>query len=152
MLKLQYFGHLMPRVNSLEKTLMLGNNWRQKEKGVAEDEMVRWHHWLNGLEFEQAPGDGRGQRSLACCSPWGHKETQRSDWTTANFVLTVSMFLSKASPLTLFSQPLYPCTFLFPHPSFCHSTVLIAVSNSGNGKLPWAWGQAGNISDGFSPG
>ena len=49
-----------------------GKYWRQKEKGTAEDEMVRWHHWVNGLEVEQAPGDGGGQRSLACCSPWGH--------------------------------------------------------------------------------
>ena len=49
-------------------------DWTQKEKGAAEDEMVRYHHQLNGHEFEQTPGDGEGQRSLACCSPWGHKE------------------------------------------------------------------------------
>ena len=42
---------------------------------MAEDEVVGWHHQLNGLEFEQAPGDGEGQGSLACCSPWGHKES-----------------------------------------------------------------------------
>ena len=42
---------------------------------MREDEMVRWHHQLNGYEFEQAPGDGEGQRSLACCSAWGHKES-----------------------------------------------------------------------------
>ena len=48
-----------------------GKQWRQKQKGVAEDEMVRWHHWLNGQEFEQSLGDIGGQRSLACCSPWG---------------------------------------------------------------------------------
>ena len=41
---------------------------------MTEDEMVGWHHQLNGPEFEQAPGDGAGQRNLACCSPWGHKE------------------------------------------------------------------------------
>ena len=41
---------------------------------MTEDEMVGWHHRLNGCEFEQAPGDGEGQESLACCSPWGHKE------------------------------------------------------------------------------
>ena len=45
-----------------------------QEKGATEDEMVRWHHQLNGHEFEQAQGDGEGQGSLACCSPWGHKE------------------------------------------------------------------------------
>ena len=48
-----------------------GKDWRQKENGAAEDEMVGWHHQLNGHEFEQAPGDGEGQGSLACCSPWG---------------------------------------------------------------------------------
>ena len=52
-----------------------GKDWRQKEKCVAEDEMVGWHHWLNGHEFEQTLGDGEGQRNLACCSPWGRKES-----------------------------------------------------------------------------
>ena len=61
-LKLQYFGHLMRRADSFEKTLMLGK---------TEDEMVGWHHRLNGHEFEQALGDGEGQGGLLCCSPWG---------------------------------------------------------------------------------
>ena len=51
-LKLQYFGHLMQRVDSLEKTLMLGGIWGQEEKGTTEDEMSGWHHRLNGREFE----------------------------------------------------------------------------------------------------
>ena len=51
-LKLQYFGHLMQRVDSLEKTLMLGGNWGQEEKGTREDEMAGWHHQLDGHEFE----------------------------------------------------------------------------------------------------
>ena len=46
-------------------------DWRQEEKGATEDEMVVWHHWLNALEFEHAPGDSEGQGSLVCCSPWG---------------------------------------------------------------------------------
>ena len=49
-------------------------DWKQEEKGTTEDEMVRWHHRLAGHEFEQAPRVGDGQGSLACCSPWGHKE------------------------------------------------------------------------------
>ena len=73
-LKLQYFGHLMWRTDSLEKTLMLGKDWRQEEKGTSEDEMVGLYHLLNGHEFEQAPGAGDGQVSLACCSPWGRRE------------------------------------------------------------------------------
>ena len=56
-----------------------GKDWGQKEKGTTKDEMVGWHHWLNGHEFEQALGDGEGQRSLACCSPWGRRVGQ--DWT-----------------------------------------------------------------------
>ena len=51
-----------------------GKDWRQEEKGTTEDEMVGWHHWFNGRWFEQALGDRAGQRSLVCCSPWGHKE------------------------------------------------------------------------------
>ena len=77
-LKLQYFGHLIGTTDSLEKTLMLGN-WRQEEKGTTEDEMVGWYHWLNGHEFEQAPGVGDGQGSLVCCSPWRHKESDMTE-------------------------------------------------------------------------
>ena len=50
-----------------------GKDWRQNEKGVTEDEKVRWHHQLNGHEFEQTPGDSEGQGSLACSSSRGHK-------------------------------------------------------------------------------
>ena len=81
-LKLQYSGHLIRRNDSLE--MMLGKDWRQQEQGTTEDEMVGWHHQLEGHEFEQAPGVGDGQGSLACCSPWGHKEsdtTEQLNWT-----------------------------------------------------------------------
>ena len=50
-----------------------GKDWKQEEKWMTENEMVGWHHWHNGHEFVQAPGDGEGQCSLACCSPLGHK-------------------------------------------------------------------------------
>ena len=62
-----------------------GKDWRREEKGTTEDEMIGWHHWLNGHEFEQASGVGDGQGGLACCSPWGRKEmdtTERLNWLT----------------------------------------------------------------------
>ena len=61
-----------------------GKDWRQEEKGTTEDEMVGWHHWLNGHEFELTPGVGDGQGGLVCCSPWGCTEldvTERLNWT-----------------------------------------------------------------------
>ena len=89
MLKLQYFGHLMRRMDSSEKTLMLGKIEGGKRRGwMTEDEMVGWHHWPNGHEFERALGGGGGQGSLACWSPRGHKEsdtTERLNWTELNW-------------------------------------------------------------------
>ena len=78
-LKLQYFGHLMRKTDSFEKTLLLGKTEGWEEKGTTEDEMVRWHHRLNGHAFEQALGVGDGQGSLACCSPWGRKESDTTE-------------------------------------------------------------------------
>ena len=54
-------------------------DWRQEENGTTEDEMVGWHHRLDGHEFEQAPGEAEGQGGLACCSPWGHKESDTTE-------------------------------------------------------------------------
>ena len=56
-----------------------GKYRRQEEKGTTEDEMVGWHHRLNGHEFEQTPGDSEGQESLACCSPWSCKESDTTE-------------------------------------------------------------------------
>ena len=62
-----------------------GKDWVQEEKGTTEDEMVGWHHRLDGHEFEQASGDGEGPGSLVCCSPWVSKSrTWLSDWTELN--------------------------------------------------------------------
>ena len=71
-LKLQYFGHLMGRTDLLKKTDAVKDG-RQEEKGMTEDEMVGWHHQLDGHEFEQALEVGDGQGRLACCSPWGQR-------------------------------------------------------------------------------
>ena len=61
-----------------------GKDWGQEEKGTTEDEMVEWHHRLNGHEFGWTPGVGDGQGGLVCCSSWGHKEsdtTKQLNWT-----------------------------------------------------------------------
>ena len=57
-----------------------GRDWGQEEKGVTEDEMVGWHHWLNGREFEWTPGVADGQGGLACCNSWGRKESDTTEW------------------------------------------------------------------------
>ena len=78
-LTLQFFGRLIQKADSLEKTLMLGKIEGGRRK-MTEDEMVGWYHQLNGHEFEQALEAGDGQRSLACYSPWVMKsQTQLSD-------------------------------------------------------------------------
>ena len=59
----------------IERDRDAGKDWGQEEKGTTEDEMVGWHHQLNGQELEQIPEDNEGQESLGCCSPWGHKES-----------------------------------------------------------------------------
>ena len=61
-----------------------GKDWRHEEKGMKENEMVGWHHWLNEHEFEQAPGDGEGHGSLVCCSAWGCKELDTTEWLNNN--------------------------------------------------------------------
>ena len=72
-LKLQHFGHLMQRTDSLEKTLMLGKIEGGRRRGQG-DKMGGWHHQIDGHEFEKATGVGDGKGSLACYSPWSHKE------------------------------------------------------------------------------
>ena len=87
MLKLQYFGHLMRKADSLEKTLRLGKIEDRRRRG-RQDEMVRWHHRLNGHRFGWTLGVGDGQGGLACfCSSWGRKEsdmTERLNWNELN--------------------------------------------------------------------
>ena len=75
----QYFDHLMQRANS-GKDPDAGKDWRQEEKEVIEEEMVGWLCWLSGHKFEQASGVGEGLGSLACCSPWGHKKSDTTEW------------------------------------------------------------------------
>ena len=80
-----------------------GKDWGQEEKGTTEDEMVGWHHQLDGHEFEQAPGVGDGQGSLVCCSSWGHKELDTTERLNCNCSLYLlipnSRFIAPPLPL-----------------------------------------------------
>ena len=83
-LKLQYFGHLMWRANSLEKTMMLGKIEGRRRRGQQRMRWFGWHHQLDRHGFGWTPGVGDGQGGLACCGSWGRKEsdtTERLNWT-----------------------------------------------------------------------
>ena len=67
---------------------MLGKIEGGRRRGATEDEMVGWHHQLNGHKFEQTPGDGEEQGSLMCCSPWGGKESDKTDQQQRHLVVT----------------------------------------------------------------
>ena len=100
------------------KDLDAGKDWRQEKKGTTEDGMVGWYHRLDGHEFEQAPGVGNGQGSLACCSSWGHKESDMSDlqnWADFSF-------------FALFN-------FLQCFVCFCHTTMGISHNDTFNSSF-----------------
>ena len=91
MLKLQYFGHLMQRADSLEKTLMLGKIEVRRRR--RHQRMRLLDHQLNGHEFKQALGDGEGQGSLACCHPWGCKESDTTERLNNTYVCVYIIYI-----------------------------------------------------------
>ena len=96
-----------------------GKDWRWEEKGMTEDEMVGWQHWLNGHGFGWTPGVGDGQGGLACCSSWGCKEsdtTEQLNWTEVTFSC-VRLFVTPQAPLSMgFSRQEYRSGLPFPIP------------------------------------
>ena len=93
-LKLQYFGHQMGRADSFDK-----KDWGQEEKGMTEDEMVGWHHQLDGHGFGWTPGIGDGQGGLACCNSWDHRESDMTEWLNwAELNITHLLWASVFSP------------------------------------------------------
>ena len=115
--------------SSSPECLLFHLSCHQAEQGLGprmtEDELVGWHHWLNGHEFEQAPGDGERQGSLTCCSPWGDKKII-PDWATEQqqqFPLTCQVNLLVAFALLAFTwesvteEHLTSCWGLYPPPS-----------------------------------
>ena len=99
-----------------------GKGWKQEEKGTTEDEMVGWHHWLNGCEFEQALADGEGQGNLACCrSEVTKSQTQLSYWTRPKMKWHYVFLLMKSiSILGLWAK-----SSLFGYPVFQQTTYSI---------------------------
>ena len=78
-LKRQYFGHWCKEPTHGERP-WCWERLKAEAEGAAEGEMVRWHHWLSGHEFEQTLGDSEGKENLACCSPWGRNELDMTMW------------------------------------------------------------------------
>ena len=97
-LKLQYFAHLMWRTDSFEKTLMLGKIEGGRRRGW-QDEMVGWHHWLHGHEFEYTLGVGDGQGGLACCDSRGHKEDETECLNSLNTAVVAARIYLFILPL-----------------------------------------------------
>ena len=113
LLKSQFPLWNIEAINSITSNNHDGKDWRQEEKGMTQGEMAGWHHQLNGHEFEQTPGDGEGLGSLACCSPWGHKESD----TTLNHHNTDKLSI-RTSP-----------SKAAPHPSlFCVTNIIPILS------------------------
>ena len=117
-----------------------GKGWRQEEKGATEDEMVGWHHRLNGCEFEQAPGDGEGQGSLACCRPWGCKESDVTKQLNKNSKLICSRVfhylfskpkLSARGRCYLLLQKLFPTQTSVRHPASFNRSMDIRPPKAG---------------------
>ena len=111
-----------------------GKDWGQEEKRATEDEMVGWHHWFHGHEFEQTPGDSEGQWSLACYSPWGW--TRLIDWAT---IISVQLSSVTQSCPTLRPHELQHTRLPCPSPTpgvysnscplswWCHPTISSSV-------------------------
>ena len=103
----------------------------QEEKGTTEDEMVGWHHWFNRHEFEQALRDTEGQGGLACCSPWGRKESDTAEWLKSNnsFILDLRNFITHPKMLLGNERPEFESrTGWSRNPCFFHCVVLNVVT------------------------
>ena len=125
----------------IRKNADAGKDWRQEETGTTESEMVGWHHQLNGLEFEQAPGDGEGKGSLACCSPWGCKEsdtTERLNNNSQALPILYSPCMTHCSPSALEGIWVTPIKSSSHYNNF-HFTPI----TSWQGQECWIWNRAG---------
>ena len=112
---------------SIGKEPDAGKDWGPEEKGVTEDEVVGWPHWFDVHGFEQMLGDGEGQGSLACCSPWGCKDSDMtSNWTTTTVIALYgysAFYLSIYSLIVIWISPCFgyyeTCFYVHLYTSFC---------------------------------
>ena len=105
--KLQYFGHLMQRTDSLKNTLMMGKIEGKRRRGQQNVRLVGWHHQLDRRKLERTPGVGDGQGGLACCDSWGRKESNTTEWLNYAINKTKEKIFSsilKKENLTLYSK------------------------------------------------
>ena len=127
-----------------------GKDWRQEEKGMTKDEMVGWHHWLNGHEFEQAQGVGDGQGGLACCYSWSRKKsdtTEQLSWTELKgfFESVWQSQMSLLSTIMIFLGLLarqFPFLWMVLTINFSFSSFLLFISLSlsllsRDSSFPW---------------
>ena len=126
-----------------------GKDWRQEEEETTEDEMVGWHHQLNGHEFEQAPRVGDEQGSLACCSPWGCRESDMTEQLSSNnngrIILAILIFsknlwclinfYSEFQPPSSNSHTQHILLMLFLSLEFVHGRLLSVVLSKGGHSL-----------------
>ena len=118
-----------------------GKDWRQ-EKGMTEDEMVGWHYQLNGLDFKQSLGVGDGQRSLVCCSPWGHKELDMTEWLNwSNFGAQAGIFLTVYF-LCIFLLEFFSCKYQKSHYYLTLTWCLIFLPKEKQNRMRNEWNKA----------
>ena len=127
---------LPPRAKSwlIGKDSDARRDWGQEEKGMKEDEMAGWHHWLDGRESEWTPGVGDGQGGLVCCNSWGCKEldmTVRLNWTELKEVEIVNTFFKKLT-YTLFGNNL---EVIITDYSFCNPILHIQSNSKSIGSI-----------------
>ena len=122
-----------------------GKEWKQEEKGMTEDEMIGWHQWLDRHEFEQALGVGDEQGSLECCSTWGHKElntTEWLNWTSCCWPLKQRCLSKLSSLIALFFSLhyfLHVCEFIyFQHLARLFQSRLKIFSSHPFSQLFWS--------------
>ena len=112
------------------KVFDAGRDLGQEEKGKTEDEMTRWHHWLDGCEFEWTPGVGDGQGGLACCDSWGCKESDTTEWLN----WTEQMINSKLSHWWEMGESFLSASFC-PHLWCGFLELFVEAPGSTSGKI-----------------